>query len=202
MTQQQLPGQDSQISNDTTPLQSIEDSIPNTSVLSSDFLLFPLRSILRGKDKHKWSSLKSKSQSRTAARNIVHVRPGPIRSCKNELDPLQCLSFFITNDMIDIIVTHINAEIEIKSQKYKNIKATQRPTDVHEIKALIGVLTLSAAMKDNHLPSRELFDVSFCGNRYRSTMSCERFEFLINCLRFDDKSTRQERRLADIFAPL
>lgn len=54
-------------------------------------------------------------------------------------------------------------------------------------------------MKDNHLLSRELFDVTFCGNRYRSTMSCERFDFLINCPRFDDKSTRQERRLADVF---
>ncbi|XP_060804330.1 piggyBac transposable element-derived protein 4-like [Amyelois transitella] len=201
MNQQQIPGQDVQISGNSSPLQSVEGSIPSSSVLSSDLILQPPRTILRGKDKHKWSSQKSRSKSRIASRNIVHVRPGPIRSCKNELDPLQCFSFFMTNDMIDIIVTHTNAEIEMKSQKYKNIKATQRPTDADEIRALIGVLTLSAAMKDNNLPSRELFDVTFCGNRYRSTMSCDRFEFLINCLRFDDKSTRLVRKLADVFAP-
>lgn len=59
-------------------------------------------------------------------------------------------------------MTHTNAEIPIKSE---NVKATQRPTDANEIRALIGILTLSAAIKDNHLPSRELFDITFCGNR-------------------------------------
>ncbi|XP_034940289.1 piggyBac transposable element-derived protein 4-like [Chelonus insularis] len=152
-------------------------------------------------DKHKWSSRQPRSQSRRPSRNIVHVRPGPVRSCQNLLDPLQCFSSFITDNMIDLIVTHTNAEIAIKSRKYKAVKSTQRPTNANEIRALIGILPLSAAIKDNHLPSRELFNNTFCGNRYCSTMTCERFDLLINCLRFDDKSTRQERRLTDVFAP-
>lgn len=33
-------------------------------------------------------------------------------------------------------------------------------------------------------------------------MSKNRFEFLLNCLRFDDKSTREERKAQDKFAPI
>lgn len=121
--------------------------------------------------------------------------------CKNELDPLYCFSSFITEDMVNLIVTYTNAEIALKSKKYKNVTATQRPTDASEVRALIGILTLTTAMKDNHLPSKEIFDTTFCGNRYRSTMSNERFDFLISCLRFDDKSTRRQRRQADVYAP-
>lgn len=201
LNEEQLPDQDNEASSDTSSTRSIEDAIPSTSADPSDLIIRPSRNILRGKDKHKWSSRQPRSQSRRPSRNIVHIRPGPVRSCKNLLDPLQCFSCFITDNMIDLIVTHTNAEIAIKSQKYKTVKSTQRPTDANELRALIGILTLSAALKDNHLPSRELFDTTFCGNRYRSTMSCERFDLLINCLRFDDKSTRQERRLTDVFAP-
>ncbi|CAF4946948.1 unnamed protein product [Pieris macdunnoughi] len=103
--------------------------------------------------------------------------------------------------MIDLIVIHTNAEIAIKCVKYKDVKTTQRKTDSNEVRALIGILTLIAAMKENHLPSRELFDFTFCGNRYRSTMPNERFDFLINCLRFDDKYKREQRRLTDVYAP-
>lgn len=78
--------------------------------------------------------------------------------------------------MIDLIVTHTNAGKAIKSQKYKTVRYTQRPTDANEISAVIFILTLSAAMIDNHLPSRELFDPTICGNGYCSTMSCERFD--------------------------
>lgn len=194
------PGQDVQVNDHAAPL--IEDQIPGTSAQNdNDLIIIPSRIVLRGKDKHKWSSIKPRSQSRTAARNIVHIRPGPTRMCKNELDPLYCFSSFITEDMVNLIVTYTNAEIALKSKKYKNVTATQRPTDASEVRALIGILTLTAAMKDNHLPSKEIFDTTFCGNRYRSTMSNERFDFLISCLRFDDKSTRQQRRQADVYAP-
>jgi len=33
-------------------------------------------------------------------------------------------------------------------------------------------------------------------------MSLERFNFLINCLRFDDKGTRKERKKTSLFAPI
>lgn len=71
-----------------------------------------------------------------------------------------------------------------------------------ELKALIGLLIFSGAMKDNHLPTQMMFDDLFCGCRYRATMSRERFNFLINCLRFDDKKTREERKKESKLAPV
>lgn len=93
-------------------LASIEEQIPSTSAQEpNELIIIPSRNILRGKDKHKWSLLKPKSQGRTVARNIVHIRPGPTRMCKNELDPLRCFSSFITDDIVNIIVTYTYTKI-------------------------------------------------------------------------------------------
>lgn len=47
-----------------------------------------------------------------------------------------------------------------------------------------------------------LFNTAQCGNWYRAAMSIKRFEFLIRCLRFDDKETRDKRRDASKLAPV
>ncbi|XP_046681546.1 uncharacterized protein LOC124368317 [Homalodisca vitripennis] len=65
-----------------------------------------------------------------------------------------------------------------------------------------GILVNSAACKDNHLTTRELFDNEWSGCRYKCVMNSERFEFILNCLRFDDRETRLERQRGDPFAPI
>ena len=111
LTQQQLPVQDSQIRSDTTSLQSIEDSILNSPVLSSNSILQSLRCIFLAKDKHKWSSLEPRSRNRTATRSIVLVRPGPIRRlylCKVKDEPFIYPLFLIFGEFwILIFVYHI-----------------------------------------------------------------------------------------------
>lgn len=71
-----------------------------------------------------------------------------------------------------------------------------------ELNALFGLLILAVALKNNHLTTNLLFDSSFCGNRYRATMSEKMFRFLINCLRFDDKSIRLQRKNETKLAPI
>lgn len=71
-----------------------------------------------------------------------------------------------------------------------------------ELKAVLGILVNTAVLKDNHLEVRELFDVEQSGARYKCTMWSDRFEFILNCLRFDDKQTRMERKELDPFAPI
>lgn len=56
-------------------------------------------------------------------------------------------------------------------------------------------------MKDNHLATDELFDSTFSGTRYVSVMSKERFEFIVRCLRMDDKTLRSTLRPNDAFVP-
>ncbi|RVE45404.1 hypothetical protein evm_009922 [Chilo suppressalis] len=80
--------------------------------------------------------------------------------------------------------------------------STFRDTNQTELKAFIGILTLTAAMKDNHLSTVELFDSSLTGTRYVAVMSRDRFDFIVRCLRMDDKTLRPDRRQQDPFIPV
>lgn len=181
------------------------EEIPGTSSSSthSRRIIIPSARNLRGKNGHKWSSNPFQSlNTRTPARNIVHVIQGTANDAKDITEPVACFSIFITADMIRNILVHTNEEIELRSSKYKQKNATVSSTCEVELTALLGLLLLSAAKKDNHLTSLELFDPTFSGTRYISVMSRERFDFLLNCLRFDDKSTRNDRKAQDKFAPI
>ncbi|CAG4999515.1 unnamed protein product [Parnassius apollo] len=98
-------------------------------------------------------------------------------------------------------INRYNAEIELKNMKYKELTHTISATSASEVKALLGVLLQSAAIKSNHLPTRMLFDTRRSGNVFKACMSAERFDFLLRCLRFD-KATRQVRRASDKFTPI
>lgn len=57
-------------------------------------------------------------------------------------------------------------------------------------------------MKSNHLTTTILSDRSYSGDRYIATMSEARFKFLINCLRFDDRVTREQRLVGNKLVPI
>ncbi|XP_026330081.1 piggyBac transposable element-derived protein 4-like [Hyposmocoma kahamanoa] len=108
----------------------------------------------------------------------------------------------MSNEICEEILKWTNAEIAIRKQSYENITSTQKETNKEELNALFGVLLLAAALKDNHLTSDELFNTSFCGTRYIDCMSRERFDFLIRCLRFDDRTIRIQTLQSDPFTPI
>lgn len=83
---------------------------------------------------------------------------------------------------------------------YENVTANQKDTNIFEIRTLVGVLILAAALKDNHLTTNEIFNSSFCGTMY--AISRERFDFLIKSLRFDDKNPHLQRSQNDYFTPI
>ena len=156
---------------------------------------------LRGKNGHRWSAVCGKT-SRIPMRNKTHIIQGTKGIARDAANPLDAFSLFITDTTIDEIVIHTNSEILSRSQTYTQEKATTSLTTSMEIKALIGILIFSAALKNNHLSTQELFDGSLCGTTYKATMSRERFKFLINCLRFDDKTTRATRKETDPLAAI
>ncbi|CAG4977276.1 unnamed protein product [Parnassius apollo] len=86
------------------------------------------------------------------------------------MEPIDFFSTFMTADMIRNIVGHTNEEIVLRSSKYKEQTATISSTCEEELTALLGLLLLSAAKKDNHLTSLELFDPTFSGTRYISRL--------------------------------
>ncbi|XP_075210439.1 uncharacterized protein LOC142317775 [Lycorma delicatula] len=115
---------------------------------------------------------------------------------------MDAFKLYISTSMTDQIVTYTNVEIKLKREKYANDnKTTVKPTSTNEFQTLLGLLCMSAAMKNNHLNSKEYFDYTFSGTLYISVMNRNCLYFLLNFLRFDDKSTRSARKLLDKLAP-
>lgn len=104
--------------------------------------------------------------------------------------------------MFDEILLRTNEDITLKANKYKNQSTTISQTRLEELHALLGLIIFSGATGNNNLPTRELFDPTLCGSKYMASMSLERFEFLLRCLHFDDRNTREDRRRNDKFAPI
>ncbi|XP_072388744.1 uncharacterized protein [Diabrotica undecimpunctata] len=138
-----------------------------------------LPSSLKGKNGHRWSS-QPKAATKTPKRNFVHFVQGP------------------TNSRI----YKCNAEISVRAQKYKVEKLTNSKVNIDELHALLGLLIFAAAQKDNHLATRQMFDDKISGAIYKATMGRERFEFLVECLRFDDKISRPHRKETDLLAAI
>ena len=105
--------------------------------------------------------------------------------------------------MLSSIVQYTNCEIRKQSEKYKDKQCSYiDETNIAEIKAFIGLLYLAGAMKQNHLNLKILWSVELGISIYRTTMPLARFQFLMNTLRFDDKTTRQNQMNGDRFAAI
>ena len=85
-----------------------------------------------------------------------------------------------------------------ESSKYTYVKET----DLIELKALIGLLYLRAALQLNIFKTREIFFHESSHEIFAATMSYNRFAFLIHFLEFDDKETRWQRWREDKFATI
>lgn len=167
----------------------------------SDCIVVPEADTLLGKNGYVWKT-QAKKGGKTPSINVVHIRPGPIQEARELLQPVSNFQFFLPDTLLNKIVFHTNQEINRRNKKYKVASQTISETNLVELKSLLGLYILAAALKDNNLSTKLMFDSSYSGTRYKSTMSKGRFEFLTACLRFDDKSTRDERRAESVFAPI
>ncbi|XP_041968603.1 piggyBac transposable element-derived protein 4-like [Aricia agestis] len=112
-------------------------------------------------------------------------------------NPLPIFEKFFTNEIVQEIVRCTNIFIEKLSRKYKNSSGF---TNVDEIKALLGVLILTAAMNENHFRTEDIFNSEIHGSQYVSCMSLQRFSFLVQNICFNDKETEENE--SDPFSPM
>lgn len=120
----------------------------------------------------------SQPTGRISSMNIVRTARGPARECKSLYNPISCFDIFFNTEIISEIVQWTNAEMSINRSEDMTT-ATFKDTNSEEIRALIGILTLSAALKNNHLSTDKLFNSTYSGTRFTATMSRDRFDFLI-----------------------
>lgn len=135
-------------------------------------------------------------------KNIVHVAPGPAGPAKHAKLPNECFSAFITPAMISVILDNTNKEIERQRAKFNVRQSFLNDVGIDELLALLGLLVMSGGLRDNHLKTETMWDTTRSGDRYQALMTRPRFEFLVNCIRFDDKLTREERAKKDKLAPI
>lgn len=200
---------------------SSEDDLPLSNFSSGQFLrVLRVPNRLQGKDGYRWTGVKP-VRSRTRQRNIIQHPQGPQGVARQITTEKEAWSLFFSKEKIDEIVKNTNVEIIRQRGKYKRDRPVQnteeeespstsdniRPsfakdTNLMEIEALIGLYYLTGVLNMNHVTTKELFDKNSGVGYFRATMTEARFEFLTNCLRFDDRSTREERRENDRLAPI
>ena len=113
----------------------------------------------------------------------------------------------MTDDILLEIVTNTNKNIEAFVNEHmgfnENDKITfTKPTDIHEIRALIGLFYLRGALNQNLHPAKDLFYHDSSCDVFAATMNYMRFCFLCQMVHFDDKETRAERWRIDRFTAL
>lgn len=195
----QLPGLQS---NDAVIQPSTSSIPPQQVTITSPHIIEPTQRVIRAPNRHIWNSQPGPQNVRTASRNIVFSRRDVVGTARDALTPDECFLEMFDETMFNKIIQHTNAEMNRKKVNYNNRTSFIHPIDIVEMKAFVAVLVNSAVCKDNHLAVRELFDTEYSGSCYKSIMSSERFEFILTCIRFDDRETRVERKKEDPFAPI
>ncbi|UYV68941.1 hypothetical protein LAZ67_6001730 [Cordylochernes scorpioides] len=107
----------------------------------------------------------------------------------------------VPNDnILECIVTNTNIYIRNIQQNYSRERDANL-TNLHEIKALLGIIYFLGVMKANKLNTDDTWARDSTGFELcRIAMSENRFRFLLRVIRFDDKATRNERPHQDKLA--
>ena len=147
-----------------------------------------------GKDGTTWKASPVLPSSRTRASNIVREKPGPKASPQSITEAFE---LYFDDDIVEVIVDATNQEAARQIGK-----KWAKKTDAEEVKAFFGLLLIAGALKAKHLSYDLLWSTSYGPPIFRATMSLKRFKALLALMRFDDKSTRAQRRATDKLAPI
>lgn len=159
--------------------------------------------IVLGKDNTTaWHKNPPQQNVRMRKHNIVTHLPGVKRDTKCSTTPIACWSLFFPDSMISHIVQYTNLYLDKLRPNYSRPRDV-RETDVHELKALFGLLYMAGVKKAQHLNVKELWDTDGSAPEcFRATMSKERFLLLLRALRFDNFEDRAERKRTDNLASI
>ena len=145
----------------------------------------------------KWSTEFSHTpKSRHTAKDILKHIPGPTKLAKKQIySPLTAFMSFFTIDMMEEIVSMTNKKLQ--STKHSEISTT-------EFKKFIAIIIAAGISKSNMESVEFLWDSKFSSPFYSSTMPKTRFRVFTSYLRFDDITTRAQRRtdFGDKLAPI
>lgn len=155
---------------------------------------------VQGKRGYQWSTLEPQRRGRPLQRNLVSHLPGARGPAKDVTTPLESWEILITDNILSEVLHRTNEEIRRKRQSAGNPQTYHHDCTIEELRALLGLLYLAGVQRNNHRHTHELWSYEFGSSVYRATMNENRFLFLGTCLRFDDKTTRPQRKESDNMA--
>ena len=140
--------------------------------------------------------------AKTPSRNLLKFYPSPRNNASHIEDELQAFLLLITNEMIEEIVGCTNMYITAVQSNYDRERDAKITTKT-ELKAFLGLLVLSGAKRAGHVSFLELWATDGSGIEiFRACMSYNRFLFLLSAIRFDDRTTRSQRKETDKLAAI
>ena len=149
-----------------------------------------------------WKKRKFRANVRTRAHNIITEPTGVKGSAKHAKSPKDCWSCFFDESIMNILVECTNIYIN-KNKASCSRDRDAKNTSKEEVSALIGLLYLAAVHKSGRQNLEDLWEQDGTGvDIFHTTMSLRRFKFLLQCIRFDDKTTRSEKLKSDKLAPI
>ena len=157
-------------------------------------------SYLRSKSGHKWAL---SAPERKGTRSQVVYTPATKGNAVNAKTPIDAWSVLFSAEILKIIVKHTNEEISrqidlLKENKTRIDTSVHKQIDIVELNAVIGLLYYAGIHKLSKSKTINWWSVH-CMPLFKATMQRNRFTFILDCLRFDDKSTRAERKANDRF---
>lgn len=190
------------------PQKEGEQPQPETAsghgILSASVVLTRVRNVAArvGRNGHLWSVQQPERRGRVLERNLIVHLPGAKGPAKNVSSPFEAWNLLIDNSILDEILNRTNEEIKRKVENINIKQSYHKDINKDELLAFFGLLYISGVKKFSHTNLEELWSIAFGTSIFRTTMSMNRFKFIGCCLRFDDKTTRAERKSTDKFAPI
>ncbi|KAK9736145.1 Transposase IS4 [Popillia japonica] len=105
----------------------------------------------------KWNKHQFSQRVRTSKANLLTRLPGVKGTAREVKSILGCWKLLFTDAMLNIIVNSTNKYIEAISDSYSR-KRDCKPTDLAEIKALMGLLYMAGILKGSRLSTEELWN--------------------------------------------
>lgn len=124
------------------------------------------------------------------------------RRSENIMSIEESFHLFINYEIIDIIVMHTNRKA---TDAYSKEPQKQwKPVDHVEINAFLGLLLIIGRFRESDETKDYLWtkNTAFSRQVYAAVMSCDRFKDISKFIRFDDITTRADRKVIDKLAPL
>ncbi|XP_071634383.1 piggyBac transposable element-derived protein 4-like isoform X1 [Temnothorax longispinosus] len=174
--------------------ESEQDSEEKTTELEGSTSTTRKCQIVYGKDKYPWFLSLPKTRNRSRQMHL----PGAMNHAIIANSPLECWSTLFSDNLLEVILKYTNIEIDKYHTEHDTANEPyQKHLGMVELKAFFGLLYFAGLKNDNRINIAELWSYEFGSSIYRATMNVRRFEFIADRIRFDDKTTRAERKQTD-----